>query len=997
MKRVASSFTVIVIFVALSVLGCALVPLLTVKLSPSRDLPTLSVSFSMPDRAPRLIEREVTSKLEGALAAIQGVKEVTSRSDNGYGSITLALDRHAQLSQVRFEASMLIRQIWPQLPEGVTYPEIALRKADERAMQPFMTFTVNASADPVQIQRYIEEHISPVLSRIPGVYRISLSGATPMEWHLTYDTDQLTSLHLTPADLQAAISNYCHSAFWGIHRRGNEWIRVASSPAEDLALDQIVLPTPDGQLITMDRLVTKRHAAASPSSFFRINGLNSIYLNITATDEANQLTLSSQVYESVSRLRNVLPQGYQIELTNDQTEHIREELDTIYFRTAITILVLVLLVAVFTFNLRYLLLVVICLIANMAIDIILYYYIGIEIQLYSLAGIAISLNLIIDNIIVMTDHLIHRHDRRCFTSILAATLTTMGALSVVLFFDDDVRLNLQDFVRVLLVNLSTSLAVAYWLVPALTERLRVDASVHTNLLRYKMRRGNVYFIRGYARLVTVLLRFRWLALAVIFITFGTSLYMFVHHVYEGSYLGRNDWEPTLSISATLPNGSTLGQMDTMVRKMESYLSQFKEVSQFQTNIYNARNALITVRFRPQYARSGFPYRLKSYIVRKALTMGGGSWGVYGLRDQDFSNDVRETAGSYEVILSGYNYDTLEQYAERFRQHLLQNKRIREVNIDAEFSWWKEDYSEFCLEVDKEKLANAGMDVARLYESIQPVFSYNIACGQASGESVLLSSAQRSEYDEWALMNMPISMDDKSYKVSDFASLTRRNTSQAVVKHNQQYTLCLQYEYIGSARQGRRLLKQDVASYNRILPLGYTVRENSEWTSWSEKMSGQYVLLIPVVVIIFFITAILFNSLLQPLLIILLIPISYIGVFLTFYLFHLKFDQGGFASFVLLGGITVNAAIYLLNEFNVLRRQYPFRSSFDIYLGACKAKVTAIFMTVISTVLGFVPFVIGTAHESFWFPLAVGTMGGMLMSLFALFFYLPLLLFWRTPK
>jgi multidrug efflux pump subunit AcrB len=208
---------------------------------------------------------------------------------------------------------------------------------------------------------------------------------------------------------------------------------------------------------------------------------------------------------------------------------------------------------------------------------------------------------------------------------------------------------------------------------------------------------------------------------------------------------------------------------------------------------------------------------------------------------------------------------------------------------------------------------------------------------------------------------------------------------------------LQYEYIGSARQGRRLLKQDVASYNRILPLGYTVRENSEWTSWSEKMSGQYVLLIPVVVIIFFITAILFNSLLQPLLIILLIPISYIGVFLTFYLFHLKFDQGGFASFVLLGGITVNAAIYLLNEFNVLRRQYPFRSSFDIYLGACKAKVTAIFMTVISTVLGFVPFVIGTAHESFWFPLAVGTMGGMLMSLFALFFYLPLLLFWRTPK
>ena len=144
-----------------------------------------------------------------------------------------------------------------------------------------------------------------------------------------------------------------------------------------------------------------------------------------------------------------------------------------------------------------------------------------------------------------------------------------------------------------------------------------------------------------------------------------------------------------------------------------------------------------------------------------------------------------------------------------------------------------------------------------------------------------------------------------------------------------------------------------------------------------------------IAIIFFTTAILFNSLKQPLAIIFVIPISYIGVFLTFYLFGLNFDQGGFASFVLLCGITVNASIYILNEYNAIRKRYPLLLPVRAFTKAWNSKILPIFLTVVSTILGFIPFMVGDGKEAFWFPLAAGTIGGLVMSILGIFLFLPI--------
>ena len=1046
--RNLSSFTLIVTFVCLSLIGVVLVPLLPVKLAPSRTLPGLTVSFSMPGNSSRVIEAEVTSKLEAMMARVKGIRKVNSTSDNGSGSISLELDKHADIDVTRFEVSTIIRQTWPQLPEGVSYPQISTRRSDDKASRPFITYTLNAAANPILIQQYAEENIKPVLGQLKGIYKVELNGATPMEWLLEYDSDQLSRLGITLQAVQRAINRHYEKEFLGIcsiekGAEGREWIRLVRTSTEkemEFEPGAIQLQAEDGTMVTLDKLIKVRHVEERPQSYYRINGLNSVYLYITAEETANQLKLSGEVKHLMGELQQKMPPGYEVHISYDATEYIQKELDKIYFRTGLTVLILLLFVALITRNLRYLFLIVTSLAVNISVAVILYYAFGLEMQLYSLAGITISLNLVIDNTIVMTDHILHRRNLKAFVSVLAATLTTIGALVIIFFLDEKIRLNLQDFAAVVIINLAVSLFVALFFVPSMIDKIGLEKKKRRKRRRFLLRptfmkRLTVYFTRFYQGVIYYLCRFRVIACLLLLLGFGLPVFMlpekmegegkwveyynkvfdnptfkdkvkpvinkalggslrlFAEKVYEGSYFNRDEGEVVLSVYATLPNGSTLEQMNVLIKRMETYLSDFKEIRQFQTYIYNARQANIQIYFTKENQRSGFPYTLKANIISKALTLGGGSWSVYGLQDQGFSNDVRESAGSFRVKLYGYNYDELSYWTEQLKEKLLLHRRIKEVTVNSEFSWWKDDYSEFYLDLDRLRMAKEHITATQLFAALRPVFGRDIYCGNvlfdSQTEQLKLSSVQGQRYDVWGLVNIPFFIDGRSYKLADFATIRKGQSPQKVAKENQQYRLCLQYEYIGSSEQGKKLLKKDLEEFNKILPMGYTAENEQDYWSWKKKDNKQYALLLIVIAIIFFTTAILFNSLKQPLAIIFVIPISYIGVFLTFYLFGLNFDQGGFASFVLLCGITVNASIYILNEYNAIRKRYPLLLPVRAFTKAWNSKILPIFLTVVSTILGFIPFMVGDGKEAFWFPLAAGTIGGLVMSILGIFLFLPI--------
>ena len=1043
-----SSFSIILVFFCLTLAGLALMPFLPVKLSPSQTLPEVNVSFSLPGSAARIVEMEVTSKLEAMLARIEGVENIRSTSGNGWGNINIRLNKHTNIDAARFEVSTVIRQTWHFLPEGTSYPNISMSQSDERASRPFLSYTVNSPANPIVIQLYAENNIKPKLAQINGINRIDVSGAMPMEWRLEYDYKQLETLGITVTDIQSAIRSAFNKEFLGTAMVDSlEWIRLSIMPkdsnTEAFDPSKIVVKNIHGKQITLDKLVTITHREQEARSYYRINGLNSIYLNIIAEENANQLDLSKKVKDKLKEIESAFPLGFEMHLSYDATEYIKTEMDKVWFRSGLTLIILLVFVLIIYRSLKYLLLIFLSLFMNIAIALIFYYFGGLEIQLYSLAGITISLTLVIDNTIVMSDQIIRRHNKKAFLAILTATVTTIASLAIVFFMDERIRLNLQDFAKVIIVNLSVSLFIALFLVPALIEKLNLVVSGKRSVLNSKYLTTNrlplttklkIFFRRFYSAFCRFTWRWRIPVCIFIVLAFGLPVYLmpdkidkegksaelynktigstfykekvkshvntwlggtlrlFAQKVMEGGYFGNRE-ETTIYVTATLPNGSTIQQMNNLIQRMESYISRHPEVRQFQTRINSARQANINIQFTKEAERSGFPFLLRSNITSKAIELGGGSWSVYGLGDNfGFNNDVRESAGNYRVLMYGFNYDELWNHAEEFKSRMLENRRINEVIINSEFSWYKDDYREFIFDLNLERLAQENIQPYYLFASMKPMFEREILTGYLPGqygmERMILHSKQSTEYDIWSLENIPGKIGShKEYKLIELSNLQKIQAPQNIVKENQQYRLCLQYEYVGASEQGRKILERSIEEYRNELPMGYSIKTDSSYWSWGRDNKKQYYLLLLIFVIIYFMSSILFNSLKQPFAVIFVIPISFIGIFLTFYLFKLRFDQGGFAAFVLLCGLAVNANIYVLNEYNNIRQRWKI-SPLKAYIKAWDAKISPIFLTVISTVLGFIPFMVGH-KEAFWYPLAAGTIGGLIVSLFGTFCFLPL--------
>jgi len=251
--------------------------------------------------------------------------------------------------------------------------------------------------------------------------------------------------------------------------------------------------------------------------------------------------------------------------------------------------------------------------------------------------------------------------------------------------------------------------------------------------------------------------------------------------------------------------------------------------------------------------------------------------------------------------------------------------------------------------------------------------------------------QSEEYDYWSLVNAPLETHTGSFvRMKDFSTVSHEITNSTIGREDQQYIVNVMFDFIGNYELGRLILERNVDETNALLPLGYSAKISGYSYSWNDKKNNYYLIFL-VILIIYFICAILLESLKQPLTVISLIPFSFIGVFVTFHVFSIVPDEGVFAAMILLCGIVVNATLYILNDFNTLRRLKPNMPERTLYIKAFNGKIIPIFLTKLSTIIGLIPFLLSGKDERFWFALAAGTIGGLVFSLIGLFVYQPIML------
>jgi multidrug efflux pump subunit AcrB len=1039
------AFSIIIVFVMLMVVGAAFIPLLNIQLNPSNRLPGTSVNFYWHNASARVIEQEVTSKIEGVLNQMKGVKRITSVSRKGSGYVYLEFKKGTNTDALRFEMATLLRQLYPNLPMGVSYPQIVMRNTDQQNKGVVLTYTLNASASPIFIQKYAEKNIVGALSLIEGVNDVNVYGGTPFEWVITFDENKMNTLGINGSHLSTALNSYLSHRVLGVinedlfQKSGSRPVSVnlQSARPDSLVWEEIPVAKSAGRIVYLGDVASIQYREKAPTSYHRINGLNTVNLVVSPADGVNALRLASKVKEEVIRIKQQLPPGYTMILAYDATEFIRDELQKIGLRTLFSMLILLFFVFIVSRKWRYLFLILVSIVCNLLLAVIFYYLFKIEMHLYSLAGITVSFGMLIDNSIIMVDHIKNRGNRKVFLAILAATLTTVGALSVVFFLKEQQRVNLADFALVIIINLSVSMLVALFFIPALFEKFPIKKR-HTQRM-IKGKRRVVKISRFYSKSIAFSKKWKWAYIVLFVLGFGIPVHLLpdkiegedfwpaaynntlgsdwfvqetkplVAKILGGSFrlFGENVYEQSfysepqrtkLYARATMPEGCTVQQLNVAVKKMENMLSRHNEIESYQTSIRSPQDGSIVVEFKKDFEYTSFPYYLKEEMIQKATQLGGLDWSVYGV-GRGFSNSLHSGAGKQEIIFGGYNYDQLYAYALKLKNNMEENPRVKDIEIKGSSAWRAESLHEYYLDFNPEMFAFYDTKLHQFYGVLsQKLYQTRLQSVFSAGEmqDVSLVSSNVESFGVWELNNTPLEVAGRDLKMSGLGRVQKRRTGNSIHKENQQYQLVLSYNFIGPYQLAKMVREEHVEQIRKELMMGYSVHEQNYSWQWDKKDKSQYYLLFLIVAIIFVTCSVLLESFKQPLAIIGMIPFSFIGVFLTFYLLDINFDQGGFASFVLLCGIVVNSGLYILNDYNQMIRNTR-RSKLRCYINAFNHKIVPIILTILSTILGLIPFVWAGQNEVFWFSFAAGAMGGLVFSLIALFVYLPLFFDFREPR
>jgi multidrug efflux pump subunit AcrB len=1039
-----SPFSTILVFVALMIIGFAMMPLLNIQLSPSRTTCSISVDYYWPGASARNIEQEVTSRLENMFSVMTGLNQITSVSRHGSGQITMSFKKSVDPDAARFEAATIIRRVYPQLPEDVSYPQISVGTGGNKTVT-VLIYTLAAGTEPFFIKQYAEENIAPKIALVPGVNEVGVYGASPYKYEIIFDLTKSRTLGVNGNDIANAVNNYFSKDLVGIAQSGidkkefTEEFRVSfqTSTGESPDWDNIPVKNDRGRIIYLSDLAHVVYKEEEPVSYYRINGLNTINLVINAGEGVNNIRLAKEVKTEIQKIRQALPSGYSVILAYDATRYLNDELIKIGLRTLFSILILLAFVWIISRKLRYLFFIASSLLANLVIAVIFYHLLRLEIHLYSLAGITVSFGIIIDNTIVMIDHYRYHRNKKVFLAIFAATLTTIGSLCVIFFLDEQQQINLIDFTWVMIVNLGVSLIIALFFIPALQDMAPLISDKNKIFFRRKRRINRMSGV--YINVIRFSKQWKWAFIILFILGFGIpvhwlpdrinkenrlaelynrtagsefyqrvrpvfekivggSLRLFSENVYERSFYS-DPQRTTLYVRGSMPEGCTVHQLNEAIKIMENHLGGFDEIEMYRTTVSDYNNSNITIYFKPEFEYGSFPYFLKEELISRAISIGGADWSVYGV-GQGFSNAIYTGYKSNEMELTGYNYEQLYKYAEILCDSLDKYPRVQELEISGERRWQAKTLHEFVINFDREALAMQDITLNDYYSYLRDdAYKQEITHVYNHGEKtpVTLVSDKSASFDKWKLNNEPVRTRDVITKFASVGSIEKRKTGSNIYKYNQEYRLYVLFNYIGSYKLAQRLTDNLAKSINNWLPMGYKISGDDQGYYWLKQDKKQYYLIFLVIAIIYFLCAILLESLLQPLAIIAMIPVSFTGVFITFYLFGFNFDQGGFASFIFLCGLSVNAALYIINDYNIFIRQKPAVPKLKVYIRAFNHKIIPVILTILSTVLGLIPFVIGGQNEVFWFAFAAGTIGGLVFSLIALYIYFPLFLKLNVSK
>lgn len=1026
-KKIVSSFTKIIIFVLLGIVGMAFIFSLSIRLKPKQHIPIIIIQYSWQDANPRILESEVTNPIEQSLSSMNGLLNISSVSSKGSGKIELEFSEDTNLNKSQLYINTVLRQLYDDFPKGVSYPIASIQGIDNERAEVLVTLALSSEASVAALQQNIKDIIQPKLARIKGVNDVELVGVPTYKYVIICNDATLKRYKIDLESVKATINAVLSKYSFGTTLVNNSKKDIILYTEENSSLEKLLFKTPivtsENKVISLKEIISIELAEEQIQGYKRFNGSNAISVVITAEKDKNQLDIIQNVYQTIEDFKQTERlQNIHINTLYDATIKLKEELLKVSYRVLFSIVVLFVFIIIISRSFKYVFLIFISLLLNVLLAVIFYHTFAVDLHIYSFAGLTISLGIIMDNSIIMIDHLRHHKNKKVFISILAATLTTIGSLAIIFFIKRAYQLYLLDFSWIICINLTVSLFITFFLIPALNDKLKFSSNFRTT--SFRRRRRIVRFSNIYYKILKLFIKRKKLVFFVFIMLFGLPLFLipkkatgdfagkelinsvlesefyqeniqpaftyvggslqsFIKSIEKGSFIGTPE-RISLKVRLFNPEGATIEQLDASIRNFENSLKNYEGVDMFHAEIFNANNGIIKIYFTEDAELSDVPYTLKSKLESLATKIGGIDCSISGV-GQGFSNSGN-TISDASIKLKGYNLDELLVHAANIRENILQqHPKISNVKINSERSWILKDKFEYALNIEN-TAAIASVGKYRLLEKLQWLSGNENYVARFNTLPVVLKE-RKDMMSEWNLQNQKIKIDSTNFSTNKVMSIAKQNVFNNVVKKNSEYELFLDYSFAGTYEYNKTVLKELLQKINSQLPVGFNaMHPDADYEYEKEEYLVVKIALI-IMLIIYFICTILFESLVQPIAVIIMIPASFIGIFLTFSWFDLPFDQGGLASFIMLSGIVVNAAIYIINQYN--NQETKRTDNLVKYIKSFNAKIIPIMLTILSTILGLLPFVIVAGNDFFWTPFAYGNIGGLLFSILVLIILLPL--------
>jgi len=1014
-------------YLAVALLGVAAWRNIPIELLPDTQLPQLHVTAQWRGASPEALEAFVTAPLEAAVQQVRGVEKITSTSSEQWGlaraNITVEFTRGTDMDFARLDLSERLAAIDEDLPAEVPAPMIEPYVPEEfrEQQRAFLSYTLTGPYTLEALRALVDDDLVPDLLQVDGVAGVEASGGRERLVEISLDERKVNALGLEPGRVWQKIRELEYVSEAGVVEEGGLLrtiaIRHRTESAEQIRQAPLLIDR--GRLVRVRDVATVHDTYEDPQSYYRIDGQPAVAFEVHKEVGVNTVQLADRVKARLAELEPAQPSGVRLILDEDESEAIKAQLTDLRYRALIAAGVIFVVLLVFLRSFRSAGIVFATIGFSVLIALNLIYFGGLTLNVLTLMGLAMGFGLIVDNAIVVLENIyrkVHEGEqaadgdataaaeagaRQVVLPILAATLTTIIVFIPFVYLQGELRVYYVPLAIVVGMSLLASLFVAFTFIPALAAKLFRSQGERGRYAAESSSRPPVY-VRVYSTLLGVTLRFPIVTVLVALSVLAGSWHLFDKYVTRG-VLWRSWWgqQTYIDVIINLPRGAELERTDELAGYFESKLRQTPEVERFVTRV-QPQFARITATFPDSLENTWVPVAIKEQMVAYSNLFGGAEVRVYGFGPSFYGGGGG--APNYSIKILGFNYETVRDIAEDLGRRLQRFSRIQDVDVNSAGGWYTRDKaSEFVLRLDRERLGLHGLTARDVVNQVVAAVAGQVQRGniRVAGEEVRfdVKIEGNEDVDVLALQELLLMTPaGQGVRLDDVATLGERDVLTRIVREDQQYQRYVSYEFRGPTKLGDRTRDAVIAATR--LPEGYAIEGEQEWDWSSEEQEQLLLVLLVSLILIYMVTAALFESIRQPFCVLFAVPMALVGVFLMFFYAKASFTREAYIGVIMMGGIVVNNSILLVDHINHLRRaaRVPFTAAI---LRGTLERVRPILMTSATTILGLLPLVLWSeyADENIWNALAYALIGGLASSTLFVLTVTPALylLFERRPE